>query len=658
MEMGTTAVGNINTILDSLITNIESHAKAIVPKIKEATEVQELDSLLKFESEFFPLLGVTMAYEPYMFSKKKRLFAPFYDHSRDSMIYIEEVYDYTDSSLNSAKWYTDAIDNKTPIWHQPTYGEAANELGIDYGVPIKNKDGDLIGVLDYTISLEEFSEVVDSLSVGPAGYGFTLLPEGTFITHPNKERLLTNIKQIHHEDDRLLEIEKMLKEEKGVISFKSRYTFTESYYFFNTSIHGWKSVIVFTEEGDSFAETNQGRHKLIHLYTSVSFLLFVLICYATGFHHLTDQRLWIVSSAFSLILAINIGLIWKINFHINQNDLERDINEIVNETELNKVIDAFAEEKRKSTNEEFHYVPTGVYLETIIKGPYFSKLAGEIWMRTPKDIYEKIPPGFKFLKLSSEEFNSVKYELISEVEVDGDILTTWYFRANVRQNSDFSKYPFDLANIQLMIAYPAMEKNVILVPDLESYEVLNPTFKPGISEMLFIPNSKTIASFFTFESIDYKSTFGDRERLSNFPVMVFNVTLKRAFANPFVTNFIPIIIIKIILFMIIISSSKKPEGNIGITTMNVIQSCAGFLFVMVLAHINQRNTVLTPEITYIEYFYFSSYLFIAFNAMLLAGFMKGVKWKYFEFGDNLIMKLLFWPSLILMWYLSTLFTFY
>ena len=44
--------------------------------------------------------------------------------------------------------------------------------------------------------------------------------------------------------------------------------------------------------------------------------------------------------------------------------------------------------------------------------------------------------------------------------------------------------------------------------------------------------------------------------------------------------------------------------------MNVVQSFAGFLFILVLAHVNERNRIQTPEIAYLELFYFTMYVFI------------------------------------------------
>jgi hypothetical protein len=133
---------------------------------------------------------------------------------------------------------------------------------------------------------------------------------------------------------------------------------------------------------------------------------------------------------------------------------------------------------------------------------------------------------------------------------------------------------------------------------------------------------------------------------------------KRIFLNPVIANMIPILIVALIMFVVLYISSNTDEGRTGLTTMNVIQSSAGFLFILILAHVNERNRIETPEIAYIELFYFSMYLYIAVQTLALATMLQGVDWKLFRYEDNLILKLLFWPVLLAIWLAFTLARFY
>jgi hypothetical protein len=136
------------------------------------------------------------------------------------------------------------------------------------------------------------------------------------------------------------------------------------------------------------------------------------------------------------------------------------------------------------------------------------------------------------------------------------------------------------------------------------------------------------------------------------------MVVKRIYLNPFIANMIPILIVALIMFVVLYVSSNQEDGRSGLTTMNVIQSSAGFLFILLLAHVNERNRIETPEIAYIELFYFSMYLYITLQTLALATMFRGVDWKLFRYEDNLILKLSFWPTLLTIWYVFTLARFY
>lgn len=658
IRMGETAVENVRVVLDSMIFAIHDHAEKLAPLISTITSENELLELLKKESEAIPqIVGVTMAYEPYMFDEKKELYSPFYNKKLNDFQFVEETYNYRDTSLSVSGWYTDVINGNDHMWHQPGFAGAAQELIIDYGIKVK-RDDKIIGVLDYSIALRDFNAIVDSLSVGPAGYGYTLLPDGTFLTHPNKDYLLQNIKDLPGENV-LEKDEKMLTYEKGYVEYVSRYTLEDSYYFFNTLLsNGWTNVIVFSSESDSFAESKLGRKKIINLSFAASLFLFFLIAYVIKTHTHSHHKYWWLAISYALLLAINIIVIWRINLQFDYTDIHNHDDQVINDAMLKKYLGEFYAEKLKRSNKEYYEVPTGIFIESLIKESYSAKVAGLLWMKYPKKIYNEIPPSFYFPEASSLEARALSAELVSETEFDDHILVKWKFRVNLLQDFTYKKYPFEENEIRILITYPDDSKNVLLIPDLHSYEVLNPYYTPGVSELVNLPESRTIASYFSFQKLDSKSTFGDSQTDSEFPALVYSIMIKRTFASPFIMNFVPLIIISIILFMIVFSSSKHPTGNIGLSTMNAIQSSAGFMFILVLAHVNERSRILTPEITYIELFYFSSYVFIAINAILLGSFLKGLEWKIFNYGDNSIMKLLFWPLLLSMWYLATLFTFY
>ena len=227
----------------------------------------------------------------------------------------------------------------------------------------------------------------------------------------------------------------------------------------------------------------------------------------------------------------------------------------------------------------------------------------------------------------------------------------------MEQAFSYQQFPFEQNDIRLAILYPDMGKNILLVPDLESYAILNPSAKPGLNPHITVPSSRTISSFFTLEEIDYQTTFGNETPAVAHPALVFNMAAKRMFLSPFIANIVPILIVAFIMFVVLCASSGDHSRS-GLTTMNVIQSSAGFLFILLLAHVNERDRIETPEIAYIELFYFSMYVLITVQSAALALSIGAAGWKVFEYHDNLILKLAFWPTLLSTWLLVTLVRFY
>jgi len=79
---------------------------------------------------------------------------------------------------------------------------------------------------------------------------------------------------------------------------------------------------------------------------------------------------------------------------------------------------------------------------------------------------------------------------------------------------------------------------------------------------------------------------------------------------------------------------------------------------MLMAQGNASTESKFLSLAYIELFYFSMYLFITLQTIVLAMLFRGVKWGVFTYEDNLLLKLLFWPVLLSIWLGFTLIRFY
>jgi diguanylate cyclase (GGDEF)-like protein len=82
-------------------------------------------------------------------------------------------------------WYQKAVENKKLIWTD-SYLDANNRyLMITVALPIKNKKGNVLGVLAGDILLNQLSRTIANKKIGKTGYTFITNQKGEVIAHPN-----------------------------------------------------------------------------------------------------------------------------------------------------------------------------------------------------------------------------------------------------------------------------------------------------------------------------------------------------------------------------------------------------------------------------------------------------------------------------------------
>jgi len=656
IELGRRAGIRVAEALDARLSAIAEEAESFAGEVAGiGSEERLLEQIRRASLEVPLLLGVTVAFEPGRFRDRDR-YAPFFNKSRDEFQFIEDSYDYTSRELETARWYTRIVDSGRPGWSDPYYAEAAEAMVVDYGVPLYDSRDEVIGIVDYAITLSDFTRIVDSLSVGESGYGFTYEPGGAILSHPDPIYLMQNVFQLRDGKDEEI-LEKMANDPEGIVAYDSTYTYQFSWFFFRElESTGWKSVLVFAEN-DLLGASDQGRRKTIHVALGVSALLISVLVCAFGVRGASPRRLGWMAFAVSAIVVGNIVVVWYLNLTTDFSLLETDQERIVNRSILAKYVDGFDRDLYKLTQAHYHEVPTGVFIESYELSSFEASLIGKLWMKYPRDLYEIAPPAFYFPDLSALESRGLVSELVSEEEREDFVLVTWRFRATVEQDFSYQQFPFEQNDIQLSIVHPDASRNILLVPDVESYDVLNPSAKPGLNADINVPSSTAMSSFFTFETIDPKTNFGNSTLVNSRPALSFNIAAKRIFLSPFIANMIPILIVALILFIVLQISSGDEGGRSGLTTMNMIQSSAGFLFILLLAHVNERNRIGTPEIAYLELFYFSMYVLITLQTVAVAMSLGGSRWSIVR-NDNRILKLAFWPALLSAWLVMTLVRFY
>jgi len=401
--------------------------------------------------------------------------------------------------------------------------------------------------------------------------------------------------------------------------------------------------------------------KIINIFMVASLLFFAMLMIITRERNKHILRAWPLSITAAVLFVINIGVIWYLHLDMDFSEELENRTKVYDQNSLTNYLDRKDVEQMELGRSKFQKIPTGIFIEELELGESYSvNIRGSIWQKWSIGKELKDEAGFHFLQ-AAPVGRSVITSLASKVKLDSSTwLYTWNFTANLRIFFDYSQYPLDQHYIDIRLSYPDKTEKVILVPDFSSYEILNPSQKPGINSIIFLPNHRIIASYFSFSSLDMKTFFGQDQKSESteLQALEFNIVTKRRFLTPFVSLVIPFVIGSAIIFFLIYSLSRKKEDKSGVTVMGVVQGMAGLFFGMLLAHIAVRNRVQTSQITYLEMFYFAIYVMIILLIINVIMFSKKGDDNIFTRNDNLIAKVSYWPVLMGTLLIITLLKFY
>lgn len=588
---------------------------------------------------------VGVAYMPFAGDPRRRLFAPHYAVQDGSCQFfqVEKSYDYT-----GYDWYKITLA-QGPNWVEPYFGRASNSLVTGYSVPLDRPGAGgekrvLTGVARINVTLDGMKRLVQSLDLGKSGYGFVLSKTGTFIVHPTEEyvnnhRTIFDLADSTH--DLSLRTMAVGGVQRGVIEHSDQLTGQSSWVVYEPiPSAGWSLGVVFVKD-EILHNSKTSRRELIWISLAAGVFLFFLCILAVGVHKGGVHRLWTVVIFVSLLGTASIGYIWYLALTTSSDEDGQQI-KLFNKPGLDNLL-ASSAQSAELDQEPPIYVPTGVFVQSIeFSSANNVTLTGYIWQKYSAGSHSGLDHGFVLPEASSSEIIPA-YE---RKQKDGETVG-WFFKATLRQDFNYSHYPFDRQNVWLRIWHKNFYRNVILTPDLESYKLLTPTALPGLEQDFVQGGWALEGSFFSYRLNSYNTNFGIDKYVGQerFPELYFNIALKRDFINPFVSNMIPLIIVAFMTFAVLIITTKH-ESKLalhGFNTAAILTYCAALFFVIILSHIDLRGKLATREIIYLEYFYTMMYLallWVSLNTILFAG---NFNLRLIQYHDNLIPQLLYWP---------------
>ncbi|MCK5522250.1 MAG: Cache 3/Cache 2 fusion domain-containing protein [Thiomargarita sp.] len=603
--------------IDQLLNELSSIAHVIADEIssghlKREHILNRLKNLLKTTPNLF---GIGVAFIPYVNNPQIRQLSPYYVNRKGGRQPKQEL----------LQVFT------VPI----TYFDRSKQSKIITGVVF----------IDYP--LNKIKALMASLKLGRNGYGFILSKKGVFIAHPIDDyvknyKTIFNLAESYHDHTLWRLGEKAINGESGAINYIDRMTGQSAWIFYQfiPSTHWSMGVVFFNKE---VLETTYLRRQLIWICIATIFFLILLSIILFRADKGNNISLWKVVYSSTMILMGGVSYLWYITqtapFH-----KEVGSTMIVDQVGLQQFLSTLSD-KNSLKKLSLIYVPTGVFIDSIAFLDHnIVNFSGYIWQKYVSNTHDHLSRGFILPEAKTSKIVETYHITQNNTEIIG-----WHFQARVPHQFDYSKYPFDRRELKLRIAHQDFDKNVILTPDLAAYGVTNPSARSGIKREVVLSGWLVLKSFFNYQHRYENTNLGIEGYLGhrNFSHLHFKILVKRKFLAPFLSNILPLFIATALLFAL--------QMWLGKTT-TFIRSLNGLFFGILLAHIRLRGTLRTPEIVYIEYFYLIVYCSLLITTISFFLFEYKVRISYYRKG--LILKLLFWPIIVVSSFVITVVVFY
>ena len=611
------------------------------------------------------LRGIGVAYAPFAFDPHHRLYAPYLMRRGDTIkaMQIEDLYDYTDPAI---KWYQQAMQHG-PGWDEPTWSQANGALISTYSRPFFRTDeaGKTVtaGVVYLSFPLEAIGRLVKGIESGETGWNLLLSRAGFIIAHPNMRDVTGRLnvfdyaKQI--KDKVLLAAaKKMTAGQKGVFSFKNPDNGQALAIFYQPiPVTGWSLGVVRVKNEISF-DVNVMRHRVIWLILSLIITLASLSMVLSAGQYKTHpiKTLWVRVLILSLLVTSASGTIAGLTVTPFR-DNSTNTTKILGRNGRNAMLNELQDTRQRQHRETPLFVPTGLYLQTMeFNAPHHLFVTGYIWQKHPHG--QRTSEGVHLPAAISAKITEAYRHQEGAIDIVG-----WHFEATLKQNMNYSKYPFAHETIELQLWPKEFNSDTVLIPDLEAYSFLNPTALPGLRHDLRLNGWSLKRSFFSFETHAFETNFGmkayqGREDLLE---LRFNVQAERNLLDAMISHIIPIIIVATLLFVVLVTCTKDEDEakRLGFNPSGVMRLSSGLLFVLLISHIQLRNAIQVTQIMFMEYYFFIMYLMIIFIVLHSLLFnVKSINIPIVEHEQSLIFKLLYWPTLFTLQLIVTVLIFY
>ena len=654
---------NASKALDRFILELKPLAEKLVKKLQLNYLTPEQIETILIENKPVEITSVGVAYKPYKLHPKQKLFARnFIEQSgKQNMIDIAQLYDYT-----THDWFKET--NK-PAFYEPYYGTSSKTVVAEYRTPFSFKgEREPAGVVFANQSVEHLQHILDTLFLGKNGYWFIITDKGTFLAHPqskyiHKGATIFDVAKDLENSELAQVAKKIIQGEKQFFEYDNEITGAPSW-LISENIQGtpWSLVGVF-DKNELESDPNVLRQKLI--YPSISFLLFI-ISFVFFIGSLADYTKlfwwWFTSLGISFGFLIQILWTWtavRIYPIEHRKNLEIVENKVQLYTYLEKERTVYKYGKKvspeKQTVDEYtsidellsrgfmqeNYIPTGLFINDLkFTEADQIEISAYVWQQYILGIQDDISRGFILPQASDPTINEISRFKGAKTET-----IIWELYAKINQFLDYTRYPFDSKSLRIKFWPKYTKSNVAFVPDLDSYQLINPRSLPGINLDAYIPGWNIDATYFGYEKSNITTNFGsystgpfgvyEEVDISERPQFYFEIVTSRKLIDALISDLLPVVVIAVLLFIILLLSAER--------NMSFISWVASVFFATIFAQIRFRSKIPHAQIVYFESLYFLLYVIIlaVLASCVITQFQFNV--PFIQYRKNLISKVIYWP---------------
>ena len=367
---------------------------------------------------------------------------------------------------------------------------------------------------------------------------------------------------------------------------------------------------------------------------------------------------WGLSIAFSVLLFAVMASMW----YIADTQYSPNTNQLISMSSAEHDLIAKLKQTGRYQQSDKSFITTGMFIQSLnFNNSSDVNITGYVWQIYPVNRKIDDPlahPGYIFPE-QVETGSNIRPKLVYEKFYDDVVVYGWYFESTLRQEFDYKKYPLDHKTVWIRIWPADFHSNQYLLPALDTYQSTAPGVTFGLDKKIVLGSWDINETFYDYKITDYDTNFGLELGTNHhaYPELYFNIVLKRKFLNSFIVEVVPLLTVATLIFSLVmtISHDSVRKERMGFNVNAIIGVISALFFVVMLSHIHIREQFPSEGVVYIEYFFLIMYLSMIMSIINSFVFSASKRINLISFCDNLIVKLLYWPIILLLMTLVTYF---